>query len=221
MSTNRVQFTCMHREGDRDRQTDTQAHTHTRHSIITTWLTIFRSPRNRYVVEWWCMFFDIQFTTWMRQSLSLCIAFGCSFGLMSLHDSSIHFYFTRFFARCLLCLFLPCSCLLFLLLFSSINFLSLACVLWSSRDRGRESAVVILSFSVESSRWFCFSHCFADTCEYQVFVCAIGCKMIKYKYRYIRNQTITTTTNCMQFNLMCTSAWKRITRRHTEHIQCS
>lgn len=151
MSTNRVQFTCMHREGDRDRQTDTQAHTHTRHSIITTWLTIFRSPRNRYVVEWWCMFFDIQFTTWMRHSLSLCIAFGCSFGLMSLHDSSIHFYFTRFFARCLLCLFLPCSCLLFLLLFSSINFLSLACVLWSSRDRGRECSCYTVIFGrVES-----------------------------------------------------------------------
>lgn len=151
MSTNRVQFTCMHREGDRDRQTDTQAHTHTRHSIITTWLTIFRSPRNRYVVEWWCMFFDIQFTTWMRHSLSLCIAFGCSFGLMSLHDSSIHFYFTRFFARCLLCLFLPCSCLLFLLLFSSINFFSLASHVCSDHPETEgESAVVILSFSVES-----------------------------------------------------------------------
>lgn len=116
----------------------------------------------------------------------------------------------------------------FMLVISSSSFFHqffltrIACVLWSSRDRGRESAVVILSFSVESSRWFCFSHCFADTCEYQVFVRAIGCKMIKYKYRYIRNQTITTTTtNCMQFNLMCTSAWKRITRRHTEHIQRS
>lgn len=152
MSTNRVQFTCMHREGDRDRQTDTQAHTHTRHSIITTWLTIFRSPRNRYVVEWWCMFFDIQFTTWMRHSLSLCIAFGCSFGLMSLHDSSIHFYFTRFFARCLLCLFLPCSCLLFLLLLSFINFFSLASHVCSDHPETEGERVQLLYCHFRSSR---------------------------------------------------------------------
>lgn len=143
---------CTGREIETDRQTHRHRHTHTRHSIITTWLTIFRSPRNRYVVEWWCMFFDIQFTTWMRHSLSLCIAFGCSFGLMSLHDSSIHFYFTRFFARCLLCLFLPCSCLLFLLLLSFINFFSLASHVCSDHPETEGERVQLLYCHFRSSR---------------------------------------------------------------------
>lgn len=206
----------------RRRQTDRQTQTHTRHSIITTWLTIFRSPRNRYVVDgeyvsrYWVQ------NTWIRH-FSFIHSVILSLSLFALH-LGVHlawwacmilpfiFYFTRFFARCafmqVVFFFLSSSsfivhaCWLSFLPFESVSHFICAHSDHSEKERGikRQSAVVILSFSVESCRWFCFSHCFAYTCEYHqvnVVVSTIRCKMMKYKYiyRYIWwNQTTITTS---------------------------
>lgn len=180
--------------------------------IITTWLTIFRSPRNRYVVN---VMHVSRFGVWVCVCVcvSVCMQWNTRIqtNTYNLHFVHCHFIWVFIWPDELAWFFHSFRCFFFCSLSDSgcarcfCHFFSYdaAASALTSDAEDTLNTVLLLSF-------FFYFHRLPSRVESMIFVfysllfsltlangfcngntsCTIGCKMIKYKYRYLNLYTV-------------------------------